>query len=311
MEIKDTKKISSSKLFSMTGGEGQYSYVNNSSFQKMGLDIAKKLMQEEITKKLDIDKNIFSPPNVFRIADLGCAAGPNTFFLVQDIIDAVKSKYESEEIEFQVFFNDHSANDFNTLFRTLPVGKNYFANGAPGSFYERLFPKASLHLVHSSYAIPWLSKVPEKVQDKSSPAWNKGRILYENCKEVEFVYAAQFADDFDTFLKARAEEMVPGGLMVLLFPSVQTEANPPKCIMVTIFELVGSSLMDMAKMGLVDESKVDSFNLHLYFPSAEEVKTIVERNGSFKIEKMQQLDRLMPVIEKLALVIRAASEEVV
>lgn len=41
------------------------------------------------------------------------------------------------------------------------------------------------------------------------------------------------------------------------------------------------------------------------------MKSIVEKNGSFKIEKMEQLDRPMPDNEKLALVIRAASEEIV
>lgn len=231
----------------MTGGQGQYSYTNNSSFQKIGLDKAKKIMHEEITKKVDGEEDILlPPPDVFRITDMGCAAGPNTFSLVQDVIEAVKSKYQSNDIEFQVFFNDHSGNDFNTLFNALPEVNNYYAAGVPGSFYSRLFPKSSLHFVHSSYAIPWLSKVPEQVNDKNSTAWNKGRILYENSKQVEGVYASQFASDFDMFLKARAEELVPGGFVVLLFPTTHGEDN--KCIMVKIFEILGSTLVDMAKM---------------------------------------------------------------
>ncbi|KAK7849230.1 putative s-adenosylmethionine-dependent methyltransferase [Quercus suber] len=56
-----------------------------------------------------------------------------------------------------VFFNDQFSNDFNTLFISLPPNRQYFAAGVPGSFYGRLFPKASLHFIHSSYALQWLS----------------------------------------------------------------------------------------------------------------------------------------------------------
>ncbi|PON53573.1 SAM dependent carboxyl methyltransferase [Parasponia andersonii] len=53
----------------------------------------------------------------------------------------------------------------------------------------------------------------------NSPAWNKGRI---NCSsstaEVVKAYEAQYAKDMDNFLKARAHEIVHGGLIVLVFP---------------------------------------------------------------------------------------------
>ena len=46
------------------------------------------------------------------IADLGCSVGPNTFFTVQNLIEAVQKKWPSETLlEFQVFFNDHLGND--------------------------------------------------------------------------------------------------------------------------------------------------------------------------------------------------------
>ncbi|GLT31305.1 hypothetical protein SLA2020_060490 [Shorea laevis] len=304
MENIETQKASLTKLYPVAGGRGPLSYANNSPYQKRGLDLVKRILHQEVTNKLGTEL-LRSSSNQFRLADMGCAIGPNTFFVVQDIIEAVKSKYPSQEIEFQVFFNDHSANDFNTLLGTLPVEKNYFAAGVPGSFYGRLFPKASLHFVHSSYALPWLSKVPEQVLDRSSPAWNKGRVFYGSCKEVEHAYAAQFAYDFELFLKARAEEVVPGGFMALLFQCVPNEANISKCSLIAFLELLGTTLMDMTKMGLVDEAKVDSFNLPAYIASQAEVETMVERNGCFKIEKMRQLARSIPDVEKFALNCRA------
>ncbi|GLT34361.1 hypothetical protein SLA2020_088800 [Shorea laevis] len=314
----DTKKSSSSDaLFPMACEEGPYNYAKNSNYQKTGWDLVKRLTSEEISKKLDVE-HLISPGNVFRIADMGCSFGPNTFFAVQDIVEAVKSKQnQSKHMEFQVFFNDHSANDFNILFRTLPSERSYFAAGVPGSFYGSLFPKASLHFVLSSYTIHWMSKLPREVQDQSSPVWNKGRIFYGSSKKVEEAYAAQFANDFESFLKARAEEVVPGGFMTLLMPGTQNGANLLKCTLVAISELLGSSLMDMAKEGLVDEARVDSFNLPVYYPSSEKVIAIVEKEGWFKIEQIQEIARPMTRqlskqdIEKYALFIRGWAEVVV
>ncbi|KAK3023448.1 hypothetical protein RJ639_042660 [Escallonia herrerae] len=125
---------------------------------------------------------------------------------------AVESKYKSTRLasetpEFQVFFNAHATNDFRTLFTSLPPEKSYFAAGVPGSFYGRLFPQSSLHIVHVSYALHWLSKFPEEVLDINSPAWNKGKIYYTSASDEIFnAYAAQFANDMNNFLNARAEE---------------------------------------------------------------------------------------------------------
>ncbi|XP_031285284.1 loganic acid O-methyltransferase-like isoform X2 [Pistacia vera] len=291
---KETNSISASlKSYPMNGGEGPYSYANNSSlYQKRGLDIAKTFLYEEITKKLDV-KLLCSSSNSFNIADLGCSVGPNTFLTIQNIIEAIKFNFQSQNlnpntIEFQVFFNDHTLNDFNTLFKSLPSDRNYFAAGVPGTFHGSLFPKASLHFVHSSYSIQWLSKAPDEVQDQGSLAWNKGRILQDGSEDVEKAYASQFADDMVSFLRARAMEIVPGGFMALLLPCIPHGANPSNCSLIANLELMGSCLMDLAK----------------------------RRNGCFKIERMEQMERPMgditrPTVEKFALLMRAGFEGII
>ena len=95
--------------------------------------------------------------------------------------------------------------------------------GVPGSFYDRLFPENSLHIVHSSFALHWLSEVPREVLDKDSPAWNKGEIFYTSSSdEVANAYAAQFAKDI-RFLNLRAKEIVKGGMMILIMPAKRHE----------------------------------------------------------------------------------------
>ena len=97
---------------------------------------AKRLITETVVEILDIEN--FASLNTFRIADLGCSVGPNTFFAVQNIIEAVQFKHQRQGLhsqlpEFQVFFNDHILNDFNTLFSSLPPNREYYAAGVPGS----------------------------------------------------------------------------------------------------------------------------------------------------------------------------------
>ncbi|XP_059441028.1 loganic acid O-methyltransferase-like [Corylus avellana] len=298
--------------YPMTGGLGAYSYAQNSKYQRGNVEAAKEMIKEAIVKKFDINA-LSAPLNSISVADLGCSTGPNTFLAVQNIVEAIEQKYQLSEDhdeipELQVFFNDHSSNDFNTLFKSFPPKRNYLAAGVPGSFYGRLFSKASIHIFHCSHSLNWLSRVPKEIMDKTSPAWNKGRIHYTNApKEVVEAYATQFAMDMESFLLARGEEIVVGGLMVLLITSVPDVILSSNFTICTHLELLESCLMDMEKMGLVSESNLDSINLPLYFPAPKELMAIIERNGRFSIEGIQELGQDKQVsIELLTLTLRAA-----
>lgn len=219
--------------------------------QRNAIVAAKELIKEAVFDKLDIE--IFSPTNTFRVTDLGCSVGPNTFLAVQNILEAVEHKcrtqgHNSDQVpEFQVFFSDQAGNDFNELFQSLPPDRNYYAMGVPGSFYSRLFPKACLHFVYSSFSLQCLSKVPEQVVDRSSPAWNKGRIHYSNsAHEVVEAYATQYAKDMECFLSARAQEIVGGGLVAFVVPGRADGTPHAQNFYNMSLDLFGSCLMDMA-----------------------------------------------------------------
>ncbi|XP_028117645.1 probable S-adenosylmethionine-dependent methyltransferase At5g38780 [Camellia sinensis] len=215
--------VMKSKAFPMNGGDGTYSYTKNSQYQRTSSDSVKEMIKDAIVDKFDITSLSFSS-NTIRIADLGCSVGPNTFIAMQNVLEAMEMKFHSQNAtsempEFQLFFSDHTSNDFNRLFSSLPPDRQYFATGVPGSFHGRLFPKSSLHFVHSSIAVHWLSKVPEELLDKSCPAWNKGRIHCTSApKEVINAYTTQFAKDMETFFNARADEIEVGGMMIVTLP---------------------------------------------------------------------------------------------
>ncbi|KAM3218043.1 loganic acid O-methyltransferase-like isoform X2 [Capsicum annuum] len=263
--------------FPMNAGDGPYSYFKNSHLQREVLDNSKEMVRDAITRKLDIKKIMLSSSNTLCLADFGCSIGPNTFIAMQHVVQSLKEKYHNTNIlEFEVFFNDHVTNDFNTLFRSVPIDRSYYAFGVPGTFHGKLFPSRSIHFAHCSTAIHWLSKCPEELLDEKSPAWNKGLIHYVGTSNVEVLnaYVAQFEKDMEMFLDARAEEIVEGGMMVIISP------QSSECLV----KFFGSSLMDLVSEGKIDESLVNSFNLPIYFPSLEDMAKAVEKNDYFSIE---------------------------
>ncbi|XVF82082.1 hypothetical protein PTKIN_Ptkin16aG0015400 [Pterospermum kingtungense] len=274
--MEDKSQSILSRSYGMNGGDGPNSYAQNSVLQRGITEAAKVIISEEIANKLDIQELSLASSKLLRIADLGCSYASNTILAIQNIIEAIECKFQSHGLispEFHVFFNDLVTNDFNSLFASLPVGRKYYAAGVPGSFYDRLFPKASLHFVYSSSALHWLSK------------------------------------DMDSFLKARVKELVPGGLMALVIPASPDVASHPQEVGSSELELLGSCLVDMAKMGIVSEVKVDAFNVPAYFTSPKELRQIVEGNGCFSIERMDILNnpnkhQVLPDLRQRVLFIR-------
>lgn len=218
------------------------------------VDVAKSVLEEGIASKLDVSHFSSMENKTFRIADFGCSTGDNSFPAIQIITQAIKEKLQTEGMateipDFHVFFNDQLMNDFNTLFHSLPPQRNFHAAGVPGPFHGRLFPKASVDFAYCSCALNWLSQVPKGVADHTSPAWNKGKVHYTGAKpEVLEAYSSHYAHDIESFLEARAEELVAGGLMALLVPADPAfQDSTTSFTTPTEIDLLGSCLIDMAK----------------------------------------------------------------
>ncbi|THG02125.1 hypothetical protein TEA_020157 [Camellia sinensis var. sinensis] len=217
------------------------------------------------------------------VADLGCATSSNTFTVISTIKRMMEKKCRElncQTLELQVYLNDLPGNDFNSLFKGLlskvVVGNkckevSCYVMGVPGSLHGRLFPRNSLHLVHSCYSAHWLSQV------------------------------------------------VPNGCMVLILPGRQS-SDPSSMESCFTWELLAIAIAELVSQGLINEDKLDTFNVPRYFPSLEEVKDIVEGDGSFTIDHMEgfELDTLQMQEndkwvrgEKLAKAIRAFTEPII
>nr|GMD14786.1 salicylate carboxymethyltransferase-like [Ipomoea batatas] len=277
------------EVLGVNGGIGNTSYAKNSLPQQKAILKTKPITDQAITSLYTSNLNL----NTISIADLGCSSGPNTFLTVSNLlkaVDRVRTKLRRDSPDFQIYLNDLPTNDFNSIFRSLPnhqeefkreMGDGFgqcFFNGVPGSFYGRLFPADTLHFVHSSYSLQWLSQVPKGIED------NKANICMApgSPPNVRKAFSAQFERDFLTFLKCRSKELVKDGRMVLTILGRKNEK--PSFL---IIELLGMALNELVSEGLVEEEKLNSFNVPMYTPSLAEVKSLVEKDGSFTINSLE------------------------
>ncbi|XP_026430095.1 salicylate carboxymethyltransferase-like isoform X2 [Papaver somniferum] len=286
----------------MNGGTSETSYSANSSVQKRAILITRPIV-EEATLNVLSKSYIFAAKSKLKrttigIAELDCASGPNALLVVSHILETIYNKhYRSGSVmpEILVFLNDLPGNDFNTLFKDVGSfcdelrrsnGDGFgpcFVAGIPGTFYGRLFPSDTLHIVHSSYSLQWLSQVPQGIEKS-----NKGNfyITKSSPPSVITAYLNQFKKDFRVFLECRSEELVNGGRMVLTLVG-RSRSDPTSKDCCSFWELLALSAHDMVLQGAIEKEKFDLFNIPNYFPSPEEVKSIILCEGSFTTNQLE------------------------
>ncbi|XP_077211909.1 putative methyltransferase TCM_000336 [Tasmannia lanceolata] len=294
--------MSVERVFRMKEGVGETSYAKNSLAQKEALHMVK-----HITIHTIIDLYVSKTPQTLHIADLGCSSGSNALSVIGEIVKVLGEKcceISKPMPEFQVFLNDLPTNDFNSLFVALPDFYNklvkegssegspsVFVAGVPGSFYGRLFPSNSLDFIHSSFSLHWLSQVPPGLFDKDGKSINKGKMYISKTspKSVTEAYFMQFQEDFTHFLKLRSKELISGGRMVLMMQGRkgrdQTDRNN-----ILYWELLAEAFASIVSLGEVEQELVDSYDIHFYSPSLEEVEGIVQSEGSFEIDHLEGIE---------------------
>jgi len=271
--------------------EGEASYARNSGIQNAEQNRMKPLIEAAIIDLCSSTSALLSGNIV--IADLGCSSGPNALVLASIAIEAIHKYYiqfQRQPLEVSLFLNDLPNNDFNMVVKSLVTlrrsNEPVVATGVtPGSFYERLFTRESLHLICSSSSLHWLSKAPEVLMRNHIPAYNTDEhARREELPMTMEAYALQFKNDFTHFLKLRAKELLSGGRMVISITGRHSEGISNKLF--HIWENIVHILSIMAIEGVIDKAKFNSFYMPMYGPSSEELREIIEEEGSFSIKEM-------------------------
>ncbi|PUZ61630.1 hypothetical protein GQ55_4G291600 [Panicum hallii var. hallii] len=252
--------------FHMVNGVGETSYVNNSMDQQKALVETKPVLEKAVAEVCSA-----ALPRNLVVCDLGCGSGKNTLIFLSEVVNATRG----HPVELQFFLNDLPGNDFNHIFQSFEQLKNstaadhkgerlppFYITGVPGSYYTRLFPFQSVHLFHSSFSLHWHSQFPDVLDGNKANIY----IAKTTPPSVVKLYQEQFQKDL-----GKEEDIYSGSMNYL-------------------YELLAQSLQSLVEKDLVNQKKLNSFNLPIYGASVTEVKEVVNQSGLFDINHINLFD---------------------
>jgi gibberellin A4 carboxyl methyltransferase len=218
-------------------------YDAHSSFQaKTAASVAALLQQAVAALTMPANGEV-------TVADYGCSEGRNSMATVTTALGLLAGRGASG---LSVVHNDLPTNDWNTLARNLSSPGSYLAKYpracalfAPRGFFEQVVPPSSITLGTSGSAAHWLSRqppdlaMPRSLYRSDAPPAELAKIL------------KQAAADWEAFLAARAEELRPGGVLLVQMLGSDGTTNP---VQVSAAGLL--RLMYECALALVDAGEV-------------------------------------------------------
>lgn len=253
--------------------EGDGAYNQHARIPADGANLALPLLEQAV-RNITLDGD--DQPVV--IADYGSSQGKNSLAPMRSAIAALRARLGSDR-PISVVHVDQAANDFNTLFDVLHRDPDRYCLDDPNvfpfaigrSFYENVLPSDYVHLGWSSYAAVWLSRVPELIPGHFMALRSAG--------EVRAAFEHQAAEDWKSFLSLRAEELRPGGRMVVVLPGLSDEGVSGFEI---LFDQANAVLSDMVAEGTLRAEERERMALGGYPRRRSEILEPFKDGGRFR-----------------------------
>ena len=165
--------------------------------------------------------SLAADPPTLGLADFGCSEGRNSIAVMDRLTTACRRRTSRP---IQTIHSDLPTNDYGELFRALrPDGRSVFAGSeiysaaVGGSMYDQLLPPRSLCLATTFNAIGFLGRRPVDTLPHyilpNGPSVRRGRGSVSDADRQAF--SKQAHEDLTRFLRARAAELVPGGVLLV------------------------------------------------------------------------------------------------
>ncbi|OJJ98491.1 hypothetical protein ASPACDRAFT_122283 [Aspergillus aculeatus ATCC 16872] len=231
----------------------------------------------------------------FAILEFGSAHGNNSHTPITTVL---KSRAPAPSREIHLQFNDRPTNDFSTLATNLttmtwPVSNAIFTSLLPASFYSRVSPKGSVDVAFSLAALHHLDRV--------TPVPPEGPIPTHEVRQAEF--RAQAHADLLSFLSHRAEEIVPGGGLVLSFVGQELGPNGEE---ITNYagpvDACRSAMIDMLQAGVLSPAVANVFEVPAYNRTIADVRrTLAEGEvvAAWEVEEVFERKVVHPALQEL------------
>jgi hypothetical protein len=185
------------------------------------------------------------------VADYGCSEGRNSMATVTTALGLLAGRGARG---LAVVHNDLPTNDWNTLARNLSSPGSYLAKYpqaralfAPCGFFEQVAPPASITLGTSGSAAHWLSRQPPDL-DMPCSLYRSDAPPSELAKILK-----QAASDWQAFLAARAEELQPGGVLLVQMLGSDGSTDPVRVSAAGLLKLMNECALQLVDAGEVPQ----------------------------------------------------------
>jgi len=199
------------------------------------------------------------------------------------VIELVRRQHPEQLI--QTIYSDLPSNDFNRLFLnvhqaqkagSIPAG--VYASAVAASFYEPLLPPRSVHFATAFNALLWLDELPavpildDVVYRRSYPR-DPGPHLPP---ATAAAFERQAERDLVRFLQNRAEELTPGGKLLIVSPG----DGPEQRLADGIYDALNDACVDLVSAGRLPRQRYERFTMPIYFRTVAETLAPLEREDS-------------------------------
>jgi hypothetical protein len=242
-------------------------------------------------------------PATIGIADFGCSEGRNSIRVLQRLIPAIHARTPRP---IQTIHSDLPTNDYTGLLRNLRSdGRSVFGDGVfsaivGGSMFDQLLPPRATHLAMTFNALGFLSRRPlEGLHDyilPNGPSARRG--VGAVSAEDRAVFAAQALADVESFLRARAAELVPGGRLLVEVFGAGDDARTCD----GIYDALNDAVLQVLDAGLIDRADYEAYYQPVYFRTLDELTAPVAAPnaplaGLFRLERAETYEAGVPFVE--------------
>jgi gibberellin A4 carboxyl methyltransferase len=246
------------------------------------------------------------PPETqpFTVLDLGSSEGGNALLTMSHVVERLQQRRPYQLI--QTIYSDLASNNFNRLFLNLHeartagrIPSGVYPSATAGSFYEPLLPPCSVHFAMCFNALLWLDKLPDVpvpdfvVYRRPHPP----RPGLHVPPETTDAFARQADNDLVQFLKCRADELMPGGKLLIVSPGDAAEHR----LCDGLYDLLNDACLDLVAAGRLPRERYERFTMPLYFRTVAETLAPLERPGSpvqgaFTVDRAETLEVPTPFL---------------
>jgi hypothetical protein len=228
----------------------------------------------------------------FRVVDYGAGSGHTAINAVRPVIEAYRQI--SPQGPVVICHADLPHNDWNALF-ALATGRNGYSTGndairieaAVGSFYESMAAPKSVSLAISFTSTHWLSR-PVRIH---AP----GAIYFGDLQGTARAEMAALADaDWTAFLRERAQELRPGGYLLVGGLGATVDPSLPGGYDTTarhLYHAIQLVLQGMATDGLIKQDMLDAYLFPSWIRTLDELRAPLDReadlNDSFDLVSLE------------------------